>query len=138
MPFVIDMLGRPAVQAALGAKAAEILAAALPLQKMYDIMANAPQTAGNFPWRDFGLAAKRCLVASRQARIPTIPKFHLLRHWGQVAKRAGHPMRYSTNLDESHNKAVVKVIQNCQCVDRVSETVLIRETLLLRTQHGEL
>lgn len=138
LPLVIHLLQRPRIAAALGAqKANKLLKAALPLQRMYTIMQEGAGTR-RIDDREFGKAALRCLRASRIAKIPLIPKFHLLVHWGQVARRLGNPDGYNTCRDETHNASIVRVIQSSCDANHISEVVLIRARLQRLTLRGDL
>jgi hypothetical protein len=54
---------------------------------------------------------------SVKAKVPLIPKFHYLAHWGDQCKRAGNPAECSTKPDESKNADIVRVAQMCKTRD---------------------
>jgi hypothetical protein len=54
---------------------------------------------------------------SVKAKVPLIPKFHYLAHWGKQCERAGNPAACSTKPDEAKNADIVRVAQMCKTRD---------------------
>jgi hypothetical protein len=75
-----------------------------------------------------GLRLRSCAHNASLAGVALTPKFHLMRHFGQVAARAGNPRQFSCYSDESRNMFVVKTAQRAFRAD-FSLTVLGKEFL---------
>ena len=130
MPFVLHLLKNAKVQKALGPKKARpLLRAAQSLQEAYNLMTSVPYL-GPIDAEKLGGLFKRCFAASKKAGIGMIPKFHLLKHWGMVAARAGNPLDYNCYIDEDKNRAIVKVAIASSDPHRISENIIIRESLV--------
>jgi hypothetical protein len=65
---------------------------------------------------------------SQAAGVKLLPKFHLMRHFPDVALRAGNPRNYSAYEDESQNRVIVSMCQACFTGD-IEQRVLAREAL---------
>jgi hypothetical protein len=63
---------------------------------------------------------------SLKAKVPPIPKLHLVQHLGHLAGLAGNPKFFSEYLDESHNRTVVKLAQASSTAEFAAR-VLARE-----------
>jgi hypothetical protein len=77
-----------------------------------------------------GVLLERAIRSARKAGVRSLPKFHLARHFSEVAKRHGNPKCFSCYPDESHNHSVVLVAQACR-TNSFGARILSRERLKL-------
>ena len=75
-----------------------------------------------------GHLLEKCAIYSRRAGVYLLPKFHLMRHMHEVARRAGNPKEFSAYGDESHNHFIVKACQSCHSGDFTAR-VLAKEAM---------
>jgi hypothetical protein len=72
---------------------------------------------------------------SALAGVHLIPKFHMCRHMGTVAKRAGNPSFFCESADESHNQIVVAIAQ-ASATQFFDKVILAREQLATNLERG--
>ena len=72
-------------------------------------------------------------VHSRLAGVHKIPKFHMSRHLGDLARKAGNPRFFSEAADESHNREIIAVAQ-ASSSPIFDKNILAREQLSARLQ----
>ena len=68
------------------------------------------------------------------AGVPLIPKFHLMRHLGSLARNAGNPECFSEHFDQDHNRFMVRLAQSAS-TPNFSAAILVREQLYRRLLH---
>jgi hypothetical protein len=84
-----------------------------------------------------GRLINQCVDSSVAAGIHILPKFHLSRHLGQHAERAGNPRNYTCYADENHNKSIVRLALATSHSD-FGRGILAREMLQWQIDMGEL
>ena len=72
--------------------------------------------------------------SSLRAKVPLIPKFHLMRHFGSISRHAGNPEGFAEHKDEDYNRVMVRLAQ-AACTPEFGAAILARARLYYRTLH---
>ncbi len=133
LPYVKHLLRRKGpLVAQLGERGVRLRRSVLALSRAYSLMQSSHRCIDA---DQLGKCFDQVSRSARRARVPVLPKFHLARHLGQVAAKAGNPRLHSAYADESHNFGVVRAAQAARTANFTAR-ILSREILRLNTLRG--
>ena len=130
LPFVHTLLRR----SSLVPKRRELLKATHALLRAYRLM-----RAGGKRIQADDLESLLDVVFTncKAAGVPLIPKFHLMRHLGDLTRSAGNPACFSEYFDEDHNRVMVRLAQAAS-TPKFEAAILVREQLYSRAMNGRI
>lgn len=79
------------------------------VKSLLDCYAMMREPHASFDSDRFGDSLDQCLESSKSAGVKLLHKFHLMRHFRSLTKRAGNPSRFSAYADETKNNETIKL-----------------------------
>lgn len=122
LPFAVSLL-TPNVVASMerrGIKGSALLAAGRSLLQVYNVM---EASGRQLPAAELVGPVLSCLRSCKEARVPLIPKFHMMIHLAERADLLGNPKFSSTYIDEGTNRDVVVIVQTSRVGEFAGRTL---------------